>query len=138
MGADADEADAAPGVDQEHAGPGYVPGLEVGADVDAIAADSGTIGISQEREWKRQAFREAPHTFRPLAVYADNTDLSLLPFLQLARELRQILPAVRSPGVAEEDQELPLARGGNLAKLIGIRSERQGEAGRGIPELERF
>ena len=120
MGPDADEADTTLGIDQEHAGTGYVPGLEVEADVDAVAADGGAIGISQERERERESLREAPHAFRPLAIYADNTDLALLPFLQLARELRQIAPAVRSPGMAKENQQLPLPGGRHLAELVGI------------------
>lgn len=138
MGADADETDTAAGVDQEDAGAGDVPGLEVEADVDAVAADGGAVRISHEREWERQAFREAPDAFRSLAVHADDSDLASLPFLQLARELRQIAPAVWSPGVAEEYQQLPLAAGRNLAELFGIRSQRQSEAGRGVSEPKRF
>ena len=73
-----------------------------------------------------------------MTVYADNPDLAPFPFLQLARELRQISPAVRSPGMAKEYQQLPLATGRNVAELFGIRRQRQGEAGRGISEPERF
>ncbi len=138
MGADADEADAAPGVDQEDAGAGDVPGLEVDAYVDAIAADGGAIRISQEREWQRQALREAPDAFRRLTIHTNDTDVAPFPFLQLARELRQISPAVGSPGVAEEYQQLPLAAGRNVAELFGIRSQRQGESRRGVSEPERF
>ena len=73
-----------------------------------------------------------------LTIHTDNTDVAPFPFLQLARELRQISPAVRSPGVAEEYQELPLAAGRNVAELFGIRSQRQGESRRGVSEPERF
>lgn len=40
--------------------------------------------------------------------------------------------------MAEEYQQLPLAAGRNLTELFGIRSQRQGETGRGVPEVERF
>ena len=108
VGSDADEADAAPGVNQEDAGAGHVPGFEVEADVDAVALDCGAVGIGQEREGQRQALGKTQDGFRPLPIYPDDMDVASVPFLQLARELRQVSPAVRSPGVAEEDQQLPL------------------------------
>lgn len=40
--------------------------------------------------------------------------------------------------MAEEYKQLPLAAGRNLTELFGIRSQRQGEAGRGVTEPERF
>ena len=107
-------------VNQEYAGPRHVPGLEVDPDKHSVASNRRSVGIHINVNGQGKVFGETTDISLVLTVDRRNLHISTIPFVQLAREPRQLVLATQSPVVAKEDKEMPAApdwecrRGGQI------------------------
>jgi len=113
-------------VNQENAGSRHVPGLEVDPDIHPVASDRSSFGIHVNLNGQGKVFGETTDRSLVLTVDRRNLYISTVPFVQLAREPRQLVLAAESPVVAKEDKEMPAAldREGRRGGQIGRDRER--------------